>query len=162
MNPPGLSQAAVNPRPASSERVLVAHVVAPVPVGLLDPERVEGVVAGVPEAERLARVDDRVVDVGRELGRDVQLPAQLADVGDARGPDEARSPRSISRAVPNGNAAFDRSASVTDASSSRERGPMMPMTASAEVTSVDRDAGIRRGICAPEPVQVAHRLACRS
>ena len=34
-------------------------------------------------------------------------------------------PMSISRAVRNGNASLDRSASVTAASSSRERGPWM-------------------------------------
>src|SRR5438552_3386417 len=48
-------------------RVLLGDVVAPVPVGFLDPERVEGVVAGVTQAETVARRDDRVVDPEREF-----------------------------------------------------------------------------------------------
>ena len=39
------------------------------------------------EAEFLARLDDPVEDVGGEFGRDVELPAQLADIGDPAGAD---------------------------------------------------------------------------
>ena len=42
----------------------------------------------------------------------------------------------ISRDVPKGNPALVRSASVSRASSARERGPMTPSTAEADVTSV--------------------------
>src|SRR6266545_4192340 len=45
-------------------------------------------------------------------------------------------PRSISRAARNGNAALDMSCVVTEASSSRERGPWMLICAYAPVTSV--------------------------
>ena len=37
------------------------------------------------QAELAAGLDDPVEDVGRELGRDVELPAQLADIGDPAG-----------------------------------------------------------------------------
>ncbi len=64
-------------------RIFLGDVVAPVPVGLLDPERVERVVAGVAEAEAFAGRDDRVVDRGREFRGHIELPAELAHIGDA-------------------------------------------------------------------------------
>ena len=39
------------------------------------------------QAELAAGLDDAVEDVGRELGRDIELPAQLADIGDPARPD---------------------------------------------------------------------------
>ena len=68
--------------------VVAADVVAPGAVALLHPERVHRVVAGVAETEIRAGVDNFLVDGGRELRGDVELPAQLADVGDPRGPHE--------------------------------------------------------------------------
>ena len=65
-------------------RVRIGDVVAVVAVGLLDPERVHGVHAGMAEPHILPGVDQRVVDARRELGRDVELPAKLAHVGNAR------------------------------------------------------------------------------
>ena len=47
-------------------------------------------------------------------------------------------PRSISRAVRNGNASFDRSAVVSDCSSARDRGPCTLIWAYAAVTSVTK------------------------
>jgi hypothetical protein len=64
-------------------------VVAPAPVGLFHPERIQGVVAGRAQPVLLAGLGDRVVDVHGQVGRDEQLPAQFADVGDAGGADEA-------------------------------------------------------------------------
>ena len=67
--------------------VLRADVVAPVAVALLGPAGVHGMVAGVGQAELAACLDDPVEDVDRELGGDIELPAQLADIGDAGGTD---------------------------------------------------------------------------
>ena len=46
-------------------------------------------VAGVDEVERLAGRQDLVVDAGRKLRGDVELPAEFTDVGDARCPHQA-------------------------------------------------------------------------
>ncbi len=43
-------------------------------------------VAGLDQTERLAGGQDLVVDAGRELRRNVELPTEFADVGDARPP----------------------------------------------------------------------------
>ena len=87
MKPPGLSQATQKPSPASSGVVLRADVVAPVAVALLGAAGVHGVIAGVDQAEFAPGLDDAVEDVGRELGRDIEFPAQLADIGDPARPD---------------------------------------------------------------------------
>src|SRR4051794_38992799 len=58
------------------------------PVALLQPHRLDGVVAGGPNAEPRPGAEEVVVDAGRQLGRHVELPAQLADVRDAGGPHE--------------------------------------------------------------------------
>jgi len=47
----------------------------PGPVALLEAQRVKRVITGVRETMGPALFDDRVVDAGGELGRDVQLPA---------------------------------------------------------------------------------------
>ena len=57
----------------------------------LDPQRVDGVVAAVPQAEIGAGRRDLVVDMRRHLRRHVELAAELADVAHARGAD-AREP----------------------------------------------------------------------
>ncbi len=56
-----------------------AHVVPDVHEALLHAKRIQRVVAGEPESEVAAHLEDRVVDVHRELRRHVQLPAELAD-----------------------------------------------------------------------------------
>ena len=55
-------------------------------VALLHAERVERVVAGVGDAEIAAGVPQRVVDATEIVGRDVELPAELADEADPKGP----------------------------------------------------------------------------
>ena len=107
------------------------------PIRLLDAQRVHGVIARVARARGPApALDQRVVDAGGELRGHVELPAELADVRDARGAHAApRRARSRARSG-YGNAASDRSASVRRARSSRERGPITPSTAVAPVTSV--------------------------
>ncbi len=62
--------------------VVGADVVAPVAVALLDPAGGEGVEAARPRAVSARHLGDGVPHVGGELRRDVELPAQLADVGD--------------------------------------------------------------------------------
>ena len=63
-------------------RVLVADVVPPVAIRLLEAQRIEGMEPG--ERQPIARrLGDHVEHRPGELGRDVQLEAELADVGDA-------------------------------------------------------------------------------
>ena len=83
----------------------------------------------------------------RLLDRHVQLEAELADVRDPHA-QHARQADAIQRALRNGNAAVDRSVSVSDWSSARDRGPWTLSCAHAEVTSV-ATAAVARG--APHP-----------
>ena len=57
---------------------------APVAVRLLDAQRIHGVHADEPEPGFIALGGDRVEHAAGKLGGDVELPSQLADVGDAR------------------------------------------------------------------------------
>src|ERR1700756_5632498 len=57
----------------------------PVTVGLLDAQRVERMIATMPEAKWLAGFHYGVVDADRKWHGHIQLPAQFADVGDADG-----------------------------------------------------------------------------
>ena len=61
------------------------------------PQRVDGVVARVAEPEVGARLPQRVVHAGGELHRHVELPAELAHVGDARGAHDGAGRAAISR-----------------------------------------------------------------
>src|SRR5215813_1008577 len=74
------------PQTSLERRVVAAEIVTPGAVALLHPQRVHRVVAGVTQPELLARRDHVVVDAGCELRRHVELPPQLAHVGNARGP----------------------------------------------------------------------------
>jgi len=65
------------------DAVGVVDVVAEVAVALLHPARGEGLEAGVDEARVLALGDDAVVHVEGLLGGDVELVAELAEIGDA-------------------------------------------------------------------------------
>ena len=55
-------------------------------VALVEPQRVDGVVAGQPQAQVGPGGDEPVPHARRELGRHGELPAQLADVGHPGGP----------------------------------------------------------------------------
>src|SRR3546814_12933551 len=65
-------------------RVVEADVAAPGAVALLQAQRLDGAVAGVHQAVLAARRHHGPVDVDGVLGRPVELPAELADVGDAQ------------------------------------------------------------------------------
>ena len=79
----GFFRSTAKPRPASSTRVGVVDVVAVVAIALLHPAARERLEARVHEADLLAGLDEPIVDVQRLLGRDVELVAELAEVGDA-------------------------------------------------------------------------------
>src|SRR2546430_853750 len=66
--------------------VLVADVVAPVPIRLFHAQAVQGMVAREAQSEGLTRTDDHVVYGLRKLGGDVQLVAQLSDIRDPARP----------------------------------------------------------------------------
>ncbi len=68
------------------DRVLGADVVAPMAEGLLDAHGIHGMHAGRLHAELFTGFQDQLQHAARELRRDVELPAQLADIGDARSP----------------------------------------------------------------------------
>src|SRR6266851_1639809 len=55
---------------------------APHAVSLLEPHRIHGLVATGGQRVTAARLPDRVPQTEAELGRTVQLPAELADVRD--------------------------------------------------------------------------------
>ena len=76
------------PEPRLERRVLGGDVRAPDAVALLEAERVDRLVAARDEPVLAARLPELVPEPGAELGRAVELPAELADVGDADG--EAR------------------------------------------------------------------------
>src|SRR6185436_17274465 len=65
-------------------RVVGGELASPCAIGLLDTERLDGVVPGVPEPQIGTRLLERVVHTGRELHGHVELPAELAHVGDTR------------------------------------------------------------------------------
>ena len=83
--------------PGLERRVLAAEVVTPRAIGLLDAERVHGVVSGVTETEVVSGCDHGVVDAAGEFGGHVQLPAELADVGDPRGAHRSRGEPHLAR-----------------------------------------------------------------
>src|SRR5437763_10425383 len=66
--------------------VLVADVVAPVPIRLFHAQTVQGMVAREAQSEGLTGADDHVVYGLRELRGNVQLVAELSDVRDPAGP----------------------------------------------------------------------------
>ena len=76
-----------NSRPAFDRVVVRGQLAAEGPVRLLQPQRLDRVVAGVGQAKPVARGDQVLVGADGELGRHVQLPAELADVGDPGGAD---------------------------------------------------------------------------
>src|SRR3989442_520507 len=66
--------------------VLVADVVAPVPVRLFHTQAVQGMVPGEAQSKGLTGADDHVVYGLRELGGNVQLVPELSHVSDAARP----------------------------------------------------------------------------
>ncbi len=66
--------------------LLIGNVMAPVAVGLLHAAVVHGVHTGGGEAEFAASLPQALEDMGAEFGRDVELPAEFAHIGDAACP----------------------------------------------------------------------------
>jgi hypothetical protein len=62
--------------------VAAGDVVAPTTVAPLHPQRIQGVVARMTEAERCPRADDRLVNIDGQVGRDEQFPAVQLDIED--------------------------------------------------------------------------------
>src|SRR6266850_1810493 len=73
--------------PGLERGVVGRQLPSPGAIALLEPQRVDGVVAGIHEPESTPCLAQRVVHAPRELHRHVQLPAQLSHVGDPRGAD---------------------------------------------------------------------------
>ena len=71
-------------QPGFERRVIGADIGAPGAVAFLQPQRLDGAVAGVGDAVRRARRHQPVVDIGGVRHRHMQLPAQLADIGHAQ------------------------------------------------------------------------------
>ena len=106
-------------------------------VALLDPAG--GAVdadAGRHRAVRRARLEQRLPQLGGVLHRDVELPAELADVGDAGGEDRGARRPAISRQERKPNPASETSSEVSEATMSRARGPQMPIVDTSSVRSV--------------------------
>ena len=83
MKPPGFFEVDREAEPGLEHRVGVVDVVAVVAVALLHAQARQRLEARVAQADALAGLDEAVVDVRRLLGRDVELVAELAEVGDA-------------------------------------------------------------------------------
>src|SRR5271165_2359582 len=69
-------------QPGLGRVVVRGQLAAEGPVGLLQPQRLDRVVAGVGQVQVGALVHQVLVGAHGELGRDVQFPAELAHVGD--------------------------------------------------------------------------------
>ena len=65
--------------------ILVRDVVAEMPEGLLDAAAVEDMEAGQTQIEGPACFLERLEDMGRHLGADIEFPAEFADVADPVG-----------------------------------------------------------------------------
>ena len=170
MKSTGFWKSQTKPTPASSGRVLLRHVVPEVEELLLDAARIEGVEAGEPDAAvRAARrtavpgfpvtVRQRVEDVAG-LGRGhVELPAPLADVGDAgragEGAADLHLPRGAEREAPRGEVLAGQRLEVALAAR-----PHHPEGRPPGGDVRDHAVGVRRDVAA-EPVEVADRARRR-
>ena len=93
---------------------------APGAVALFQAQPLDRAVAGIGDAVFLARRHQRVVDAQGKLDGNVQLPAELADIGDAKR--KHRRPGEVMRFTrPKGKPAFDMSCSVTPEHVARPR-----------------------------------------
>ena len=90
MNGGGLVEAHGEAQAGLVRIVLGRDVGTPHPVALLDAQRVDRAVAARDEPVRRARVPERVPQRQAVLGRAVELPAQLPDVGHAHRDDGHR------------------------------------------------------------------------
>ena len=118
-------------------RVVGRDVGTPGAIAFLEPQRFEGAVADRADAVRLARRHQRVEHVAGRGDRHMQLPAELADIGDAQRADR-RGRRSRSRAHGRtGRPSFETSALVTARSMSRALGPISDSVPNSSVTSVE-------------------------
>ena len=88
-----------------------------------------------PDRSSRPACDDPVEDMGRELGRDIELPAQLADIGDPARPDAGIADLQLARGAERERrvATGPRRSAVLQ--QSRERGPMRPSIGRPEVMS---------------------------
>ena len=116
--------------------VLVGDVVAEMAERLFDAAGIERVQAAELQAEIGAGLLDRLEDMGGLVGRDVELPAEFADIGDAVGAGEAHADLDLLRTCRTGLASLEKSFGLTFCISSRDRGPIRQSTLSAAVTSV--------------------------
>src|SRR5574342_1255746 len=80
-------------QPSLERRIVGRQLAPPCAVGLLDAERLDGVVASVREPQITAGRMEGIIHAGGELDRHVELPAELADVRETRSAHErAREP----------------------------------------------------------------------
>ena len=98
MKPAGLVEVDSEAQPRLEDRVGVVDVVAVVAVALLHAQARQCLEPRVAQVRRLAGFDESVVDVGGLLGRDVELVAELTEVGDP----DAQHPRVADRDLPCG------------------------------------------------------------
>ena len=125
-------------------------------VALLQPQRLDRVVAGVGHAQvrALAHAAASYTPAASSTGTISSQPSSPTYV--IRVARTVASPSGTSRLVANGNASSPRSASVSRCSRSRDRGPITPSTAYAVVTSRTRASQPVREVPA-DPVLVADR-----
>ncbi len=69
--------------PGFEGRVIRSDVGTPGAVALFEPQRFNGAIAGRPDAEFFAGLHEGIEDSAGCSDRNVQLPAEFADIGDA-------------------------------------------------------------------------------
>ena len=83
--------------PRHKRGVIRADLGAPGAIALFEAKGLDRPIAGKPEPVRRARGDDRVTEGRREFDRDMQLVAEFADIGDAKGEHRRPSDHKVAR-----------------------------------------------------------------
>ena len=124
-----------NSRPASTGCLAGCQLTAEGAVALLQPQRLDRVVAAAADPEVLARRHQVLVHADRELGGHVELPAQFADVGDPGGAHRGVAQRDLPAGRRTGTRRRTGRRRSARTAARATRGPITPKTAYAEVTS---------------------------
>jgi hypothetical protein len=122
--------------PGLEHVILVGDVMAEMAEGLFDPAGIQRVQPAELQPVIAARPRQRFEDMRRLIGGDVELPAQLADIGDAVRAGEAHADLDLARGAEGMRRVGEIVGLTACISRSRAFGPITQSTASPAVTSV--------------------------